>query len=77
MAKLNRNITRAGRWTRGLAGVLFLIIAVWIVFFEPSFDRLWLRWCLGLLLVGFGLFQIFEALAGWCIMRALGFRTPM
>ena len=77
MSKLNHNITRSGRWVRGLSGVVFLIIAVWLVFFEPGLDGQWLRWCLGFLLAGFGLFQVFEAMAGWCIMRALGFRTPM
>jgi hypothetical protein len=35
--------------------------------------KLWL--CL--VLVGFGLFGIFEALRGWCLMRACGIRTKL
>lgn len=30
-----------------------------------------------LLLVGFGLFAIFEALRGWCLVRACGMRTKL
>ena len=37
----------------------------------------WWVWALaGVLLVG-GAFAVFEARKGWCLLRAMGIRTPM
>lgn len=30
----------------------------------------------GLMIIG-GLVMIFEGMAGWCVVRAMGFRTPV
>jgi len=32
-------------------------------------------WITGILLIAFGGFQVFEGSAGWCIVRAMGFKT--
>jgi hypothetical protein len=34
-------------------------------------------WLISLGLTGGGAFVIFEAWTGWCVVRALGFRTPL
>lgn len=52
---------------RGILGALTLIAGIVI-----AGDYLW--W-LGLLFVAAGLFAIFEAVRGWCIVRACGIRT--
>jgi hypothetical protein len=31
----------------------------------------------GIALLVMGLFQLFEARKGWCVMRAMGFKTPL
>jgi len=51
-----------------VAGTLTLIAGIIMADFE-----LWI--CL--LLVGLGLFTLFEAVRGWCIMRACGIKTKV
>jgi hypothetical protein len=41
----------------------------------PAADGL--RWTLVTALGLLGAFQVFEALTGWCVLRALGRRTPI
>ncbi len=77
MPKLTCNIDRAGRWARGLSGVLFLLIAAIILMRWIDIGNAGLRWTVGIVAAAFGAFQIFEALVGWCITRAMGFKTPM
>jgi hypothetical protein len=77
MAKLNCNIDRAGRWARGISGLLFLCIAALVLLRGLGFGGDALRWTVGLAAAALGAFQIFEALVGWCVTRAMGFKTPM
>ena len=62
------NIKRQGRIARGVIGSLCLIAGIILVDF-----KLWL----GLIFVVAGLFAIFEALRGWCLARACGFKTKI
>jgi hypothetical protein len=66
-----RNINGRGRLVRGISGGLLLLAGGLV--FGPEPWRLWT--CLGLL--ASGAFVIFEAVRGWCIMRACGVRTRM
>jgi len=61
-----RNIGSRGRLARGVIGGLSLIAGIILADY-----KLWL--CL--VLVGFGLLGIVEAMSGWCIVRACGIRT--
>jgi hypothetical protein len=61
-----RNIGFQGRMARGVIGSILLIAGIIMADF-----KLWI--CL--LLVGLGLFAIFEAVRGWCFARACGIRT--
>jgi membrane-bound ClpP family serine protease len=63
-----RNIETEGRIVRGLIGVVLLVTA--IVSFQFSASP-------GLLLMVAGLFVLFEALRGWCALRACGIRTKI
>ena len=63
-----RNLEFRGRLVRGVLGTLALIAGIILADFH-----LWV--CLGL--VAFGLFAIFEAVHGWCLMRACGIRTKV
>jgi hypothetical protein len=59
------NLRRSGRIARGVIGSICLIAGIVLV--DAS---LWL----GLLFVCAGLFAIFEAIRGWCVVRACGIR---
>ena len=63
-----RNIGNTGRLVRGL-GALALIIGGGFGFFVS----VWL----GAVLVLLGVFVLFEALRGWCVMRACGIKTRL
>jgi hypothetical protein len=64
----SRNLEFRGRLVRGVLGAILLIAGIILADFH-----LWV--CLGL--VTFGLFAIFEAVRGWCLMRACGIRTKV
>ncbi len=64
----SRNIDNKGRLVRGLAALVLLVGAVF------SFTvSVWL----GLALLASGLFIAFEALRGWCALRACGIKTKL
>ncbi len=62
-----RNLDFRGRLVRGVIGALLLIAGIVVADFH-------LEACLAL--VGLGLFGLFEALRGWCLLRACGVRMP-
>jgi len=64
----SRNIDNPGRLVRGLGALVLLVgagfgftVSVW----------------LGLGLLAAGVFVAFEALRGWCVMRACGIKTKL
>ncbi|MGA3284063.1 MAG: YgaP-like transmembrane domain [Verrucomicrobiota bacterium] len=63
------NISHRGRMARGVIGALCLIAGIIV-----AGDYLW--W-LGLVFVAAGLFAIFEAIRGWCLVRACGIKTKV
>ena len=63
-----RNIETEGRAVRGLAALVLLLTA--IVPFQLSI-------LLRLIFLVSGLFVLFEALRGWCALRACGVKTKM
>ena len=77
MRRLTCNIDRGGRWARGLCGLAFLAIAAIVLLRGLGIGGAAVRWTVGIVAALLGAFQVFEALAGWCITRALGFKTPM
>jgi hypothetical protein len=71
------NIDARGKRVRLING--FVLVAIGLVLLLawalPSED--WVAWALTIgTLVG-GAFMIFEARAGWCALRAMGFKTPV
>ena len=64
----SRNIGNTGRLVRGL-GALALIVGA-------GFGFLVSVW-LGAVLAVLGVFVLFEALRGWCVMRACGIKTRL
>lgn len=70
------NIDAKGRTLRLVSGTI--LAAIGIVFVGLSMVRdhaaTW-PWILGIALLAVGVFQIYEGWAGWCIVRAMGFKT--
>lgn len=63
-----RNIDNRGRIVRGIGAACLLLGAVFA--FEFSLG-------LGLVLLASGAFVLFEALRGWCALRACGIKTKL
>jgi hypothetical protein len=69
MSKLfARNIEKNGRVMRGIIAALLLLGGVY---------ALTEIWWLGAILLASGGFVLFEALKGWCVMRACGIKTRL
>lgn len=71
------NIDNRGRTARIVSGVLTAavgagLLAAWALQTTPP----WTIWA-GLAALAGGAFMIFEGLKGWCVMRAMGFKTPI
>ncbi|HEY3914160.1 MAG TPA: YgaP-like transmembrane domain [Verrucomicrobiae bacterium] len=64
----SRNIDRKGRIARATTSVILCVGAAFA--FRVSL-------ALGIVLVIAGVFTMFEALRGWCVMRACGIKTKL
>jgi hypothetical protein len=64
----SQNIDRRGRIVRAVWGVALIIAGLLI-----SKDHLWL--CVALIVAGG--FALYEAVRGWCLMRACGIKTRL
>jgi hypothetical protein len=61
------NIERTGRLARGGLGIVFLLAAGTLLPYSAA---------LAVIFLLVGLFTLFEALRGWCAVRACGIKTP-
>lgn len=70
------NIQRAGRIARATTGTLCILAggALWWLAWP---ETLLYRMSLTVFAVAVGGFQIYEAKKSWCVMRAMGCKTPM
>ena len=71
------NINAKGKVIRLIYGIVFVISAIVLalVWAIPSGELL--PWALVIGLFGGGVFAIFEGWKGWCVIRAMGFKTPI
>ena len=72
------NIDSRGKAVRFRLGILGVLVGILLAasLFLAGVD-LGVPWLLPLGAFGGGLFALFEARTGWCIVRAMGFRTPI
>ena len=72
------NIDRKGKIARLISGLLTAAAGVVLLVLVGigTLTGAW-PWVVGALAVVFGGFQIYEGWCGWCVMRAMGFKTPM
>jgi len=78
MALFECNIDARGKAVRLKLGINGLAVGLILVtaFYIAGID-LGIPWLIPLGIIGGGAFAIFEAWIGWCVVRALGFRTPL
>jgi uncharacterized membrane protein HdeD (DUF308 family) len=74
---LTCNIDARGKRARLIYGIIMLLLGIVLVFtLAIPTGSVWM-WVIAVACVLFGAFAIFEARAGWCVMRAMGFKTRM
>jgi hypothetical protein len=73
--KLRCNIDAKGKAVRLIWGILTLSGGLIALFLWARPTGGWLAWGVTVLLIASGIFGIFEARSGWCVVRAMGIKT--
>jgi hypothetical protein len=74
---LTCNIDSRGKAARLIYGVLMIVLGiVLIALWAWPQGEIW-KWAISIGCIAGGAFAVFEARAGWCVVRAMGFKTPM
>lgn len=74
---LQCNIDARGKRVRFIGGSVITLIGVLLLVFWTIPVGGWLAWAVSLFLLLCGGFMLFEARAGWCAVRAMGFKTKI
>ena len=77
MMPLQCNIDSRGRVGRLVKGLILLIAGVAMLFSWALPASSALSWIVTVLVLAGGAFAVFEAWAGWCVVRAMGFKTRL
>jgi hypothetical protein len=74
---LTCNIDSRGKLARLIYGLLMIVLGLVLIFLWawPQ-GEIW-KWIVSIAWLGGGVFAVFEARAGWCVVRAMGIKTPM
>jgi hypothetical protein len=73
---LQCNIDAKGKLLRLIYGAVFLVAGIVAMLIWAIPGGGWLVWMVSVVLTAGGAVAIFEARAGWCVIRAMGFKTP-
>ncbi len=70
------NIDAKGKSIRLISGIIVTVLSLLLLILAAVgvFNGTW-PWVAGGVMLALGGFQIFEARAGWCVVRAMGFKT--
>ena len=74
---LTCNIDSKGKAARLIWGALCLAVGLVVLFAWARPGGGPVAWTLTIVLLVAGAFGIFEGWAGWCVVRAMGFKTPI
>jgi uncharacterized membrane protein HdeD (DUF308 family) len=69
------NIDARGKAVRLINGIVGLIAGLVLLFAWALPHGGWVAWTVTGVVLLFSAFSIFEARAGWCVVRAMGFKT--
>ena len=71
------NIDAKGKVARLISGIVVVGVGILLMgMWARGSGQSW-KWVFSGLVVAGGIFQIYEGWAGWCVMRAMGFKTSM
>jgi uncharacterized membrane protein len=71
------NIDAKGKLIRLIYGIVLFVIGIIVMFAWTIRAGGIAAWLITIGLILGGAFAIFESRAGWCVMRAMGFKTPL
>ena len=72
------NLDARGKSIRLISGSIVLVIGVGLaVVVAMGWLTGWWLWAVAAGLIVAGAFQIYEGWCGWCVLRAMGFKTPI
>lgn len=71
------NIDRRGRYVRLIWGIMLMAGAIFACMTWAVESGEWMAWAVVAVLAVAGLLGVYEARKGWCIVRAMGWRTPI
>lgn len=74
---LRCNINSRGKLARLIYGIILVAIGIALIVFWALAGGGIIAWIISVACLLSGAFAIFEARAGWCVVRAMGFKTPM
>ena len=74
---LTCNLDSKGKALRLISGIIVCIIGFAVAWGWAAGSADWRRWLIALVVIALGGFQIFEGWAWWCVVRAMGFKTPV
>ena len=71
------NIDARGKRVRLVSGLTTVVVSLGLLILTAAAVLPWWGYLVGgIALIG-GAFQVYEARAGWCAVRAMGFKTPL
>lgn len=71
------NIDNRGRVVRAVYGIILVLTSIALGYFWALPAQTIWPWTVAALCFAAGAFGLFEARRGWCVMRAMGFKTPL
>lgn len=72
------NIDSRGKSFRLISGIVVTLLGLVLLGIIIAGVRTgWVFWAVALAVLVSGLFQIYEGWSGWCVLRAMGFKTPV
>lgn len=74
---LQCNIDSRGKVARLVYGIVLLAAGIALGVLWAWGSHSILRWVVSAACLAGGAFAVFEARAGWCVVRAMGFKTPL
>jgi hypothetical protein len=74
---LSCNIDRKGKLVRLVYGVALVLAGIGLMIGWAMGTGLFWRWAISSACLAGGALAIFEARAGWCVVRAMGIKTPL
>jgi hypothetical protein len=74
---LTCNIDSRGKAARLIYGIVLVVLGLALAWIWAAGSGSTFRWIVTVLCMISGAVAIFEARAGWCVVRAMGIKTPM